>query len=142
MTHRRSLWPLTLLLPLVLGCTPQPAGAPPPTGGRAALGEARSRYPYLPERGETAHAGRGVLSLERGYYHGDLVLTGSGIPKRGAGVGESVIDGHVTIEGSGWVLSAMTIRGDVVIRGDDNDVSGCRIQGRVRVERGERNRTR
>ena len=133
------------LLPLLLGllaCAPQPAGEPPPAHARAELGQARERYPYLPDLGETADAGRGVLDLKRGYYRGDLLLTGSGVPKRGAGVGESVIDGHVTIRGSGWVLTGITIRGDVTIRGDDNDVTGCRIQGRIRVEEGQRNRTR
>lgn len=124
------------------GCTPPPAGDPTPAHPRAPVGQARDRYPWLPDRGPTADAGRGVLPLERGYYRGDLVLTGSGLPKPGAGVGESVIDGHVTIEGSGWVLSAMTVRGDVTIRGDENDVSGCKVLGRVRVERGERNRTK
>lgn len=134
---------LVLLLALAAGqaCTPEPLAEPGPER-RAPLGEARDRYGSLPDRGETAVAGRGVLDLERGYYRGDLHLTGSGIEKRGAGVGESVIDGNVLIDGDGWVLSAMTIRGDVVIRGDDNDVSGCKVQGKVRIERGQRNQRR
>lgn len=132
---------LATSLLLSAACTPEPAGEPAPNH-RAALGDARDRYASLPDKGETAVAGRGVLDLERGYYKGDLHLTGSGIEKRGQGVGESVIDGHVIIDGSGWVLSKMTIRGDVVIRGDDNDVTGCKVQGKVRIESGQRNQRR
>jgi hypothetical protein len=125
-----------LLLSSALGCVAPPPpgeGAPPP------VGEARDTFRYLPDRGLTADAGRGVLDLERGYYRGDLTLEGTGLVKQGAGIGETVIDGHVRIRGSGWTLTGMLIRGDVEIAGDDNDVTGCRVRGRVTAT-GERNR--
>jgi hypothetical protein len=124
------------LLVLLGGCVqPQHASEPlPPTP----VGEARDRYRYLPHMGPTAEKGRGILDLERGYYQGDLLLEGTGLEKKGAGIGETVIDGNVTIVGDGWRLTGMLIRGDVEIRGDDNDVSTCRIQGQVRAT-GERN---
>lgn len=104
-----------------------------------AVGEARDRYRFLPHQGPTAEKGRGILDLERGYYQGDLLLEGTGLPKKGAGIGETVVDGNVRIVGDGWTLTGMLIRGDVELQGDDNDVSACRIQGQVRVLSGERN---
>lgn len=129
-----------VLVLLLCGCVqPQREPATDPTPA-APVGEARDRYRYLPHLGPTSEKGRGILDLERGYYQGDLLLEGTGLPKKGAGIGETVIDGHVTITGDGWTLTGMLIRGDVEIRGDDNDVSGCRIQGQVRAT-GERNKT-
>lgn len=132
---------LALLVALLLvGCVPprDPASEP---ATPAPVGEARDRYRYLPHLGPTAESGRGILDLERGYYQGDLLLEGPGLPKKGAGIGETVIDGHVRIVGDGWTLTGMLIRGDVEVTGDDNDVSACRVQGQVRVVSGERNKT-
>lgn len=127
---------------LLAGCAGwAPAPADRPAGERREpVGQARVRYRYLPHQGPTAEKGRGLLDLERGYYEGDLVLEGQGMEKKGAGIGETVVDGHVRIHGSGWTLTGMTIRGEVEVRGDDNDVTGCKVQGGVRVVSGERNR--
>jgi hypothetical protein len=121
---------------LTAGCQTQ--GYQPPRN-RSPVGNARGRYNHLQDKGDIARHG-GILDVPEGYYTGDLLLTGTGMPKKGAGVGQTVIDGHVRIEGHGWTLSNMTIRGDVTIRGDENDVGRCKILGEVIIEQGRDNR--
>ena len=131
-----------LLLSVALGgCItyPDSSGAAP-RRNRDPLGAARNRYGHLPDMGLASRGARGVLDVPRGYYSGDLTLSGGGLHKRGAGIGECVIDGNVFINGDGWTLSGMTVRGDVVITGSDNDLSRCKVLGEIRVERGERNK--
>jgi len=137
----RPLQPWLIALALACACVPPQSDDDPPPNYRAAVGQARDRYSYLPDRGRSADAARGILDLERGYYSGDLLLEGTGLEKRGAGTGESVIDGHVEIRGSHWTLIGFTIRGDLTVRGDDNDVRRVKVLGRLTLE-GEDNQPR
>ncbi|MEZ6187491.1 MAG: hypothetical protein R3F62_21095 [Planctomycetota bacterium] len=138
---RRCLLALALAL-AACQAGPGPATVPPDSPReQVPVGEARDRYGYLPDRGRAADTARGILDLERGYYSGDLVLEGTGLEKRGAGIGESVIDGHVEVRGHGWTLIGFTIRGDLTVVGDRNDVRQVKVLGRLTL-RGEDNRPR
>jgi hypothetical protein len=107
------------------------------------VGGYQPKYSQLPEMGETkryfrAHGNR--ANWDRGYFNGELRCNGGGLIKQGAGKGETVIDGDVSIEGNNWKYSGMTFTGDVKIRGDNNDISDCEVFGHVDV-RGMGNKT-
>ena len=107
------------------------------------VGGYQSRYSHLPDMGETkkyvrAHGSR--AAFDRGYYNGEMRVNGMGLIKNGAGKGETVIDGDVTIEGENWKFTGMTFTGNVKIRGNNIDISDCEVFGRVDV-RGMGNKT-
>jgi hypothetical protein len=93
----------------------------------------RDRYPNLPDMGETKKYWRALpneqSTIDQGYMNGDLNLNGNGFIKQGAGPGQTVIDGHCEIQGNGWVLKGMTITGNLKVRGNNNDISGCEVLG-------------
>lgn len=110
------------------------AGDPAAASGASGIHDLRASYPDLPDMGETkeyfrAHGNRTLV--DRGYFRGDLQLSGAGLKKEGAGPDESVIDGHLEVRGDGWLLTGLTITGDVTVRGENNDLSGCKVLGRL-----------
>ncbi len=112
-------------------------------GGKRFVGGYRSAYPKLPDLGKTqSHiwAQKTRVDIDRGYLRGDFKSHGVGFIKKGAGHGETVIDGHVEIRDNNCVLRNVTITGNVDIRGNNNDLSTCQIFGRVKV-RGSGNKT-
>lgn len=113
---------------------PATATGPAAASGESGIHDLRASYPDLPDMGETkeyfrAHGNRTLV--DRGYFRGDLQLSGAGLTKEGAGPDESVIDGHLEVRGDGWVLTGLTITGDVTVRGENNDLSGCKVLGRL-----------
>lgn len=131
---------------------PEPARRPPRRkkpkkrvvrGGKRFVGGYRSAYPKLPDLGKTqSHiwAVKTRMDIDRGYLRGDFKGHGGGFIKKGAGHGQTVIDGHCEIRGDNWRLSGVTITGNVDIRGNNNDLSGCQVFGRVKI-RGSGNKT-
>lgn len=116
---------------------------PPPREDKPYVGGYQSRYSHLPDMGETkkyvrAHGNRSAF--DRGYYNGEMKVNGMGLIKNGAGIGETVIDGDVEIEGENWKFTGMTFTGNVKIRGNNIDISECEVFGRVDV-RGMGNKT-
>ena len=148
MTRRFALSPalrvscLALCVSLFGGCADAPAGpapapAPAPTVERPAI------YDHLPDMGDVGEymeaQGRRI-KIDRGYFVGTWNVKGKGYEKRGAGRGETVIDGDLVLNGSGWILSKLTITGNLLVKGNDNDVEDIEVLGRVSV-RGVGNRT-
>lgn len=132
------------LLAALLGCAsgPEPA-SPPAKAPPPAASHWRERYAHLPELGPTEEAMRRMgrrIQVDRGYLRGDWVVRGPGYLKRGAGHGETVVDGDLVIRGSGWIIGGITVIGDARVFGDDNDIRGCEVLGRV-VVRGAGNQT-
>ena len=112
-------------------------------GGRRFVGGYKSAYPDLPDNGKTqSHiwANKTSTQIDRGYLRGDFKGDGGGFIKIGAGIGETVIDGHCKIRGDNWILRNVTITGDLDIKGNNNDFSQCQIFGSKKV-RGSGNKT-
>ncbi|MBL4847686.1 MAG: hypothetical protein JKY65_19385, partial [Planctomycetes bacterium] len=112
-------------------------------GGRRFVGGYRSAYPNLPDLGKTqSHiwAEKTRVDIDRGYLRGDFKGSGGGFIKQGAGIDQTVIDGHAKIRGDNWILRGVTITGNLDIKGNNNDFSQCKIFGKVKI-RGSRNKT-
>ncbi len=105
--------------------------------------ERPAEYDHLPDMGDVGeymetHGRR--IQIDRGYFLGTWEVRGKGYEKRGAGRGETVIDGDLVLSGSGWILSKFTVTGNVLVKGNDNNLEDIEALGRVSV-RGVGNKT-
>ena len=114
--------------------------------GEPMIGFYKNRSPNLPDMGRTkdyfrSHGKKGAV--DGGYLRGDWKCYGSGIFKRGAGHGKTVIDGNLEIKGNNWRLTNITVTGRVKIRGNNNNITGLELRrpGAVSVK-GSGNRIR
>ncbi|MFP4362257.1 MAG: hypothetical protein ACLFR1_00175 [Spirochaetia bacterium] len=70
--------------------------------------------------------------MEPGTYEGPLSITDNSVVIRGAGIGETVINGDVMISGNNCRIQNLTIRGSVQISGNNADLTGAEVRQGVR----------
>ena len=72
-----------------------------------------------------------TVSLDAGTYRGDVVISSNRVTVRGAGIGRTVIDGNVIVNGNGAVFADLTITGNVALSANNADFQKARIHGQV-----------
>ena len=140
-----------LLLSFGCGSTPKAAEPRPQSqaegdedDGLIRVGDYKRHFPGLPNLGATDryfHEHGTRATVDKGYLRGDWKCYRAGFMKRGAGYGETVVDGNLIIRGDNWILQRITVTGKVEITGSYNDISDLEVIGSVRVHRGVGNKT-
>ena len=106
---------------------------------------------FSPAGARTAPSGERSLSgvsvghntthrLEAGTYTGRFVIDSNNSSIVGAGTGRTIIRGDVIIEGNRNSLSGLTVRGTVTITGNSNDLSGVDLSNARVSDRGNNTR--
>ena len=72
-----------------------------------------------------------TVRLNAGYYTGNFSIDANSVTLVGQGVGRTIIDGDIRINGNNSVLRQLSVRGNVYINGNNADLSGSKIEGRV-----------
>ncbi|HAE21373.1 MAG TPA: hypothetical protein DCG47_03485 [Spirochaetaceae bacterium] len=72
-----------------------------------------------------------TVRLNAGYYSGNFSIDANSVTLIGQGVGRTLIDGDIRINGNNSVLRQLSVRGNVYINGNNADLSGSKIEGRV-----------
>lgn len=104
--------------------------APPPAPGPETHAPAPAPGPYahLPQR--SSFTTKSDTELKPGCYNGDFVLGRVQLRVKGAGVGQTVIDGNLVLD-TQCVVSNLTVTGDVIFKGNQGTLENVDFLGRV-----------
>jgi formylmethanofuran dehydrogenase subunit C len=80
------------------------------------------------------------IRLQAGTYTGLLVIDANNARISGAGVGRTIIQGDVVINGNANSVSGLTIQGSVSISGNTNNLTGAEVNKSRVTARGNNNR--
>jgi hypothetical protein len=116
---------------LLVGSCTLHIGGPPP-GAPPAPPEG----PQQPDRGSPATGLRGIrnnadIQLAPGVYSSPGTINANSVTIRGAGPGQTVIEGDLQVRGNNLLLTGVTLRGSVVFLANNADFRGARITGSV-----------
>jgi formylmethanofuran dehydrogenase subunit C len=81
-----------------------------------------------------------TIRLQAGTYTGRLVINANNAKISGAGIGRTIIRGDVIINGNANRVSGLTIQGGVSISGNTNNLSGVELNKSRVTSRGNNNR--
>ena len=80
------------------------------------------------------------IRLQAGTYTGRLVINANNARISGAGMGRTIIRGDVVINGNANRISGLTIQGGISISGNSNNLSGVELNKSRVSARGNNNR--
>ena len=129
---RKTLLRLLALSGLVfVGSCALHIGGPPP--GRPS---APPEGPQQPGRGAPAAGLWGIrnnadIQLGSGVYSSPGTINANSVTIRGAGPGQTVIDGDLMVRGNNLVVTGLKVRGSVTFLANNADFRGARITGSV-----------
>lgn len=107
---------------------PAPAAEPAPRPIPAA-------YAHLPER--RSFSAKDSVKLQPGFYRGDFTV-GHGITVEGSGKDQTVIEGRLIFAKGQAEAKNLTILGDVVFNGSQNDLESSDFRGAIQ-DNGQQN---
>jgi formylmethanofuran dehydrogenase subunit C len=80
------------------------------------------------------------ITLKAGTYTGRLVVNANNATISGAGIGKTIINGDVAINGNANKIRGVTIQGAVNIDGNTNDLTGSQVNKSKVSAKGNNNR--
>lgn len=81
-----------------------------------------------------------TVMLESGTLEGTLRIDANNATVRGAGIGRTVIRGDVIIDGNANTVTGLTVDGRVSVSGNTNDLTGADLSRAEVSDRGNNNR--
>ena len=81
-----------------------------------------------------------TIRLEPGVYEGTLSINANNATLIGTGIGRTMIQGRITINGNTNEIRGVTIIGSVTINGNSNDLSRCDLSDATVAANGNNNR--
>lgn len=114
-----------------------PAPQQPPTpGGETSPTPPPGPYAHMTQR--SSFTTKASVTLKPGCYNGDFVLGQAQLEVRGAGVGQTVIQGNLVVM-TQCTVSNLTVTGDVIFKGNQGKLVDVDFLGRI-DDRGVQNR--
>jgi hypothetical protein len=120
-----------LLLLSLADCTTIMLPVPGPASGGRKGSPAKVAPPARHDLPFPAISNHSTVKLEAGNYIGDLTIKANKVTIIGRGVGATRIRGNLTIIGNNCTMTQLTISGFVRIDGNNADLRGAQVEGKV-----------